>query len=360
MTDHIMHYYNYASSGLLDASVEKSIKDELSNYMPSTQEYLNRALYLRAEIKRNLADFINVDPESIGICQSTCQGIAEILHSLNLRRGANIGIFNDEYVNVDILLRYFSKRYGYNLIELERDPKFWPTDIRYDLLLLSHVSHLSGYISDISKIRLDNPNSIIILDCAQSVGNIHVDFNDRDNLFIVFPSYKWLLGPAGIAFIVVPSNFSKFDCKPKGLSHFAIDLAQYSTCKKIVTVNCGTIYENSSYCALAHAGFLHSIKMIRSHFESKANRSLKYAAHIAEIVGNKRRYKLISKLPIESGIVSVGIPNKDWDRIIGRLVAKKIVCSNFPNYDIIRFCFSGYESYEQIDELGDCLNDIFE
>lgn len=77
------------------------------------------------------------------------------------------------------------------------------SDQKYDVVSLSHISNVTGAIlptSILKKLRLNNPNVIIILDCAQSIAHLEIDVKNIGADFIVFSGHK-VYAPTGVGVI---------------------------------------------------------------------------------------------------------------------------------------------------------------
>jgi len=74
-------------------------------------------------------------------------------------------------------------------------------DANTKILTLAHVSNVLGTINPIKeiiqKVRKKNPNTLIVIDAAQSVAHMPIDVIDIDCDFFVFSAHK-LFGPTGV------------------------------------------------------------------------------------------------------------------------------------------------------------------
>ena len=73
------------------------------------------------------------------------------------------------------------------------------------LVCLSHVTNVTGIQQDVASIisacRKSNPDALILVDAAQSVGHIPVDVNALGCVILVASGHKGLLGPLGTGFV---------------------------------------------------------------------------------------------------------------------------------------------------------------
>src|ERR1043165_907269 len=73
------------------------------------------------------------------------------------------------------------------------------------LASISSVHWSDGGMLDMQKIRdaLRQQGAALIADATHSVGVIATDVKTLDPDFLIFPTYKWVLGPYGRAFIYI-------------------------------------------------------------------------------------------------------------------------------------------------------------
>jgi selenocysteine lyase/cysteine desulfurase len=73
------------------------------------------------------------------------------------------------------------------------------------LASISSVHWSDGGLIDIKKIAeaLRRQGAIFLIDATQGIGVIEMDVKRLDPDFVLFPTYKWLLGPYGRAFIYI-------------------------------------------------------------------------------------------------------------------------------------------------------------
>lgn len=93
-------------------------------------------------------------------------------------------------------------------ILLDRIPSLERTNTK--AIILSQVSNVTGTIQPIKNIRnlLKNKDIFIIIDTAQSAGQIDVNFKDLDVDALAFTGHKSLLGPQGIGGFMINSRMN--------------------------------------------------------------------------------------------------------------------------------------------------------
>ena len=80
-----------------------------------------------------------------------------------------------------------------------------------DICCVSHVSNVTGVIQPIKEIAAicKRHDILLIVDAAQSVGHIEVDFNDLGVDVLVASGHKGLLGPLGTGFLCLSDRAAK-------------------------------------------------------------------------------------------------------------------------------------------------------
>jgi len=104
----------------------------------------------------------------------------------------------------------YQKRYGFLITELALDEKGMELDqekIRFqfmrekpDLVVMSHVSNVTGYILPVEEIAASAKEyeAIVVVDGAQALGLVPISLKNSPIDFYVFAGHKTLYGPFGI------------------------------------------------------------------------------------------------------------------------------------------------------------------
>ena len=96
-------------------------------------------------------------------------------------------------------------------LEAEIEQLLVSTQVR--AVVISHVSHIDGRIFPIERIyRLTQRHcALLIIDGAQAVGHIPVNFYDWQPDAYFFPGHKWCGGPMGTGALVLGKQFAQCD-----------------------------------------------------------------------------------------------------------------------------------------------------
>jgi selenocysteine lyase/cysteine desulfurase len=159
--------------------------------------------------RRTVAAFIGAQPSEIAFTGNTGDGEAFVANGLAFKPGDNIVIDDLEYPSGHVTWRETAKRFGLEVREVKSvdgmatPQMFEPqVDERTRLVAVAHVSHHNGYRHDLKALaRLAHEHgAFIFADATQAVGSFRMDMRDLDVDFLVCATYKWTLGPLGLAF----------------------------------------------------------------------------------------------------------------------------------------------------------------
>jgi len=174
----------------------------------SVQEYITA---LMKELRTNLSQLINCEPEEIIFTQSTTEGLNHVASGIDWKKSDIIiarGGLHEHYANYFPWLN-ISKKHGVKLEEIKIDNNgFFDLD-KIDkiaknkntkLITLSHVLYNNGAIMPVEEVGeiAKKHNTLFSIDAAQSVGSINVDVKKIGCDFLAFPGFKWICGPPGI------------------------------------------------------------------------------------------------------------------------------------------------------------------
>jgi cysteine desulfurase/selenocysteine lyase len=164
------------------------------------------------EVKALLGRFLNAKPHEIAITTNTTEGTNIIANALGLGPGDSVVWDDLDFPsNAAVWFRQAQRRGienrivrsadgGVDLADFER-----LVDSSTRLVTVSHVSHTNGYVHDLRALAdlAHEHGAYLHVDGIQAVGGIRVDVREAGVDFLTAGTYKWLLGPIGLAFLYV-------------------------------------------------------------------------------------------------------------------------------------------------------------
>jgi pyridoxal 5-phosphate dependent beta-lyase len=162
--------------------------------------------------RTTLAALVGAGPGDVAFLESGTAAMAALLGGWRLPPGARVGFTRSEYGSTLMLLQRLAETRGWKLVELPSDG-----DSRLDLdalasrlaagldlVTLPHVASHRGVVQPVRAIgELCRDAGVpLVLDVCQSLGQ--VDTGGAGATAYVGTSRKWLAGPRGVGFLIVP------------------------------------------------------------------------------------------------------------------------------------------------------------
>ncbi|MGN9839789.1 ergothioneine biosynthesis PLP-dependent enzyme EgtE [Nonomuraea sp. H19] len=162
--------------------------------------------------KAALAALVDAGPEDVAFLESGTAAMAALLGGWRLAPGSRVGYPRTEYGSTLMLLRRLAARRGWRLAELpvDGDARLDLEGLRaglaagLDLVVVSHIGSHRGVVQPAREIgALCRAAGVpFVLDVCQSLGHVEVRGAGADAY--VGTSRKWLAGPRGVGFLIVP------------------------------------------------------------------------------------------------------------------------------------------------------------
>jgi selenocysteine lyase/cysteine desulfurase len=162
------------------------------------------------------ARLIGADAADIALIPSISYGVATAAKLLTIARGARIIVLADDHSSPVLEWRTRADAQGFVVETVGRpDDGDWTESVLtaiersgappVGLASISSVHWSDGGLLDIEKIgaALRQQGARFLVDATQSAGILAMDLERLDPDFVIFPTYKWLLGPYGRAFLYV-------------------------------------------------------------------------------------------------------------------------------------------------------------
>jgi selenocysteine lyase/cysteine desulfurase len=162
------------------------------------------------------ARLINAEAADIALIPSISYGVATAAKILTIPRGARVIVLENDHSSP--VLEWQTRSRAQTLtIETVRQPDDgdWTSAVLaaiersgappVGLASISSVHWSDGGMIDLDRVRdaLRRHGARFLIDATQSAGVLPLDVTRLDPDFVIFPTYKWLLGPYGRAFLYV-------------------------------------------------------------------------------------------------------------------------------------------------------------
>ena len=194
-------YLNAGTFGPLARPTVDAMRTELDRDLAEGRigkEWFDRAIELRDQLRRGLADLVGVESGQVAVTASTTDGCNIVVAGLGLQRDDEIVTTTDEHFG---LLGPVHAS-GARVVVVPPDPDriLEAVTPRTRLLALSEVTWTTGVRLPLRELR-ERSGIPVLADGAQSVGAVAVDARGID--FVAFAGQKWLCGPDATGALVV-------------------------------------------------------------------------------------------------------------------------------------------------------------
>ncbi|MDP1867797.1 MAG: aminotransferase class V-fold PLP-dependent enzyme [Bradyrhizobium sp.] len=162
------------------------------------------------------ARIINADAADIALIPSISYGVATAAKLLAIPRGARVLVLENDHSSPVLEWQARAEAQGF-AVETIRQPGDgdWTSAVlaaieragapQVALASISSVHWSDGGLIDLEMVAaaLRRQGALFLIDATQSAGVLPLDVKHLDPDFVIFPTYKWLLGPYGRAFLYV-------------------------------------------------------------------------------------------------------------------------------------------------------------
>ncbi len=167
-------------------------------------------------VRAAAAGFIGAQASDIAIVPSAAYGVATAAANLQIERGTRILLIAGEYPSQTLEWARLAEARGAVLDVVARPADGdWTTALLHRIgqpglppvgvAALTPLVWTDGSLIDLERLAvpLRGQGAAIVVDATQAVGVLPVDVGRLDADYLVFPTYKWLLGPYTLAFLYV-------------------------------------------------------------------------------------------------------------------------------------------------------------
>ena len=162
------------------------------------------------------ARLINAEPSDVALIPSISYGVATAGKILTIPRGTRVLVLEDDHSSPVLEWRSRADAQGFTVETIMRpDDGDWTSAVLaaiersgappVSLASISWVHWSDGGLIDVDKVgaALRARGAAFLIDATQGVGVVAMDVKRLDPDFVLFPTYKWVVGPYGRAFLYV-------------------------------------------------------------------------------------------------------------------------------------------------------------
>ena len=212
-------YLNTASHG----PSPKSVVDRLCVSITKFESKVKTGDNYREKSYKRLATFLNTTSEQVAITSNTTESINIIARSLDLKKGDEVIISDNEHIggSAPWIALIKDLEIKVKIVKLDLSGKENLSRIKQavssktKVISISHVTCTTGLCLPVKEVvKFCRQQGIYsCIDGAQAVGMIDVDLADLDPDFYASCGHKWLMGPKGTGILYIKKEVLS-QCKP--------------------------------------------------------------------------------------------------------------------------------------------------
>jgi selenocysteine lyase/cysteine desulfurase len=277
-----------------------------------------------ARARAAAAALIGAEASDVALVPSVSYGVAIAGKVLALARGSRVLVLENDHTSpvLEWLTRADAQGFVVETVSQPADGDWTsavleaierPGAAPLSLASISSVHWSDGGLLDLPKIRdaLRPRGAALLVDATHSVGVIATDVKTLDPDFLIFPTYKWVLGPYGRAFVYIAKRHQ--DGAP---------LEQTAAGRRDVKAENPVYFADTRYLPDARRFDMGE----RDHFIS-----MEMAAIGMEMMANWGAREITARLSALTRRISDGLTSSEAVRPDDRFRAPHILCLRFPN-----------------------------
>ncbi len=280
-----------------------------------------QAQYERA--RKAAAALIGASPDDVALVSSVGYGVATAGKVLPIARGSRVIVLQNDHTSPVLEWISRSETGGFTV-----DTVTQPTDGDWtsavleaierkgaaplSLVSISSVHWSDGGALDMPRIAAaaKKQGAALLVDATHDAGVRRIDVRTLDPDFLIFPTYKWVLGPYGRAFMYVAKRWQN-----------GVPLEQTAAARKQVSAEDTIYFRDTSYREDARRYDMGE----RDHFIS-----LEMASIGMEMMAGWGNDAIVERLSMLTGRLADGLGNLGVRLLDPRLRAPHIICAAFP------------------------------
>ncbi|WP_428672192.1 aminotransferase class V-fold PLP-dependent enzyme [Reyranella sp.] len=273
--------------------------------------------------RKAAAALIGADPDDVALISSVGYGVSTAGKVLPIPRGSRVIVLENDHTSPVLEWIGRAEAGGFTVDTVKQPGDGDWTSAVLDtiertgaapvaLASISSVHWSDGGALDLTRIRdaLKKQGAALLVDATHDAGVRPIDVKTLDPDFLIFPTYKWVLGPYGRAFLYVAKRHQN-----------GVPLEQTAAARKAVNAEDTIYFRDTSYRDDARRYDMGE----RDHFIT-----MEMAAIGMEMMAGWGNDAIVERLSMLTGKLADGLGNLGVGLLDPKLRAPHILCVSFP------------------------------
>lgn len=233
-------YFNAASWGPLPLAAQEAARAAVARKARPWELAPDFASAQHERARAAAARLINANPDDVALISSVSYGVATAAKMLPVSAGTRVIILQDDHSSpvLEWVSRAPTQGFTVETVPQPSDGDWTSSvlsaierhgDAPISLASISSVHWSDGCVVDLQAVAaaLRRRGAALLVDATHHTGVVPVDVQRLDPDFLVFPTYKWVLGPYGRAFLYVAKRWQNgMPLEQTSAARIAVDATQ--------------------------------------------------------------------------------------------------------------------------------------
>ena len=203
VTEHSV-YLNTAAAGPLAISTQQAATEYYHQMMNEGDVHWDEWLARREEIRAQVAQFINADPDEVGFTTNTSSGMNLIVDALE---------HHGEVISSDLefpvtIIPWMHRRIPVHIVKsvegvVSREALFNAKDIRSGIVSVSYVQYSNGFRVNLQELGENKGQHALVVNASQAAGVFEIDVKRMKIDALCSTGHKWMLSGYGSGFVYI-------------------------------------------------------------------------------------------------------------------------------------------------------------
>ncbi len=345
-------YLNTGTNGPLPRAAVAAMREQLDR--DATEPRIGAQVFARWGATRDaaraaLGRAVGAPPEQIALTSSTTQGVGLVTAGLPWRQGDVVLTTDAEHPGLLRPLDMLARRFGVVVRTVPAADVVAAIGPETTMVAVSHVLWTDGRVLPLAEIAraAHAVGASVLVDGAQSVGNIPVDVAATGSDYYTISGQKWLMGPQGSGGLWVA---------PDRLDELAPALPGYLTYRDghVGELRDGAArFDAGSIDPITLIGLAASCEWVEAQPGGRAGWLELAAANTRRARTRLARIPGLDLLPGQSGLISVAVAGADDPAaLVAALAERNVLVRTIPDTGRLRLSIGAWTTDDDIDAFA--------